>query len=685
MNWFISSSVLILVIIIMRHIFRRKISLRLQYALWLLVAVRLLVPISFGSSMLSIENISDKVSGVQEISNRLDYADTEDVHQEQKGTLNNSSQIEYNTQQKPEKDKAEMLLSLEEQKIYPVIHQNKSQIDIKKIGTTIWLCGMIFMGAVFSVVNLSFLHSVKSTRERVIVENISLPVFVSKMVETPCLFGLFRPTIYVTESVAEQPVLLRHALSHEMMHYKHGDLWWSIVRIACLVIHWFNPLVWWAAVLSKQDGELACDESTIRHLGENERAEYGRTLIRLTCEKPKKLLVASTTMVTDKKNIKERILLIAHKPKVRIYTLILVGLVVAVSVRCAFTNAMEREEREAIDLTEESSQESEEIVDAYEEINDEQGERKEEEELTFSIQEYYITNIGNPCNLYYIDQDKVLWACGGNQHGQLGQGTSDYDFHEEMIKIAENVVHVHTSFNDFVVYLTEDHKLYGMGKANYGQLLGYEELTAHMIYNSDLFTVNSPKLLMENVAYAVCGKDDVVCMLTDGSVWTWGTIWYWGDAWYENEHGYCFDSAPRKLLENAVYITGGWENHSALLTDGSVWTWGYNYEGNCGAKDVIYLSEPVKVAEDAVMVWTESMEKQETCLDISEYPEINPPTLTNTVLLKRDGTYWACGRGLGQEKILSAYWERIDNVKMVCSDEFWQIDEDTYREMIKDL
>ena len=57
----ISASVLILVIIALRYILGRKISLRIRYALWLLVALRLLIPIEFGTSSLSLQNFNREV------------------------------------------------------------------------------------------------------------------------------------------------------------------------------------------------------------------------------------------------------------------------------------------------------------------------------------------------------------------------------------------------------------------------------------------------------------------------------------------------------------------------------------------------------------------------------------------------------------------------------------------------
>lgn len=76
-------------------------------------------------------------------------------------------------------------------------------------------------------------------------------------------------------------------------------------------------------------------------------------------------------------------------------------------------------------------------------IKEEQEEEKEEKlNLTINIEEHYITNTGDPSNLYCIGEDNVLWGSGRNNSGQLGQGTQDYMLREEMVKIADDVVHV---------------------------------------------------------------------------------------------------------------------------------------------------------------------------------------------------------------------------------------------------
>ena len=66
----------------------------------------------------------------------------------------------------------------------------------------------------------------------------------------------------------------RHVLAHELTHYRHGDHLWSLLRCVAVTLHWYNPLVWLAAALSRRDAELACDEGTLHRLGEEERTAY---------------------------------------------------------------------------------------------------------------------------------------------------------------------------------------------------------------------------------------------------------------------------------------------------------------------------------------------------------------------------------------------------------------------------
>lgn len=285
--------------------------------------------------------------------------------------------------------------------------------------------------------------------------------------------------------------------------------------------------------------------------------------------------------------------------------------------------------------------------------------------LSLDIEDYYTINTGDPSNLFYIDENKVLWGCGRNDYGQLGQGTQDFDFHEDMVKIADNVLHVDYSQNGFVIYLTEDHKLYGVGMAaGFGNLEHYEEIDWNLFgANSTHYVQTTPCLLMENVVYARCGRNDVVILTEDASVWIQGLIGYDRTVVY-------YEPEPVKVLEDAVLVTGGFFNHAALLRDGSVWTWGYNYAGSCGVAGESIVAEPTKVADDVVMVWTDSQKINVDCYDIAEFEGIYERAMENTIIQKRDGTYWICGANVGtDEKVIPVYYE-VNNYLLICTHEF---------------
>ena len=181
---------------------------------------------------------------------------------------------------------------------------------------SVWLLGALAMAGWFLAVNLRFRHRAAAGAE-LLAADYPIPVYVSPSVPSPCLVGLLRQRIYVTPAAASHPVRLRHVLAHELTHRRHGDTWWSLVRAVCLCLYWFDPLVWWAAVLSRQDCELACDEGAIRHLGEDQRLAYGRTLVDLVAAGPSPagLLQTATTMHASRGGLKERVALIVKQPR----------------------------------------------------------------------------------------------------------------------------------------------------------------------------------------------------------------------------------------------------------------------------------------------------------------------------------------------------------------------------------
>ena len=284
-----------------------------------------------------------------------------------------------------------------------------------------------------------------------------------------------------------------------------------------------------------------------------------------------------------------------------------------------------------------------------------------------TIEDYYMKSCGDQFNLYTIDEDGVLWGSGHNEYAQIGVGYADEEFHEKKSKIAEHVVHVDYSQKDFVVYLTEEGKLYGLGNDSTYMLLQHTEMPVEDLAYPTKRYVTSPALLLEDVSYARCGRDDVVALKKDGTVWTWGMIWNYQST------GYCI-TMPQQILTDVKMITGGWFNHAALKKDGTLWTWGYNFSGNCGTDKAAMIETPVQVAEDVQRVWTGLLNYSAKEDDITDMEEFGNDYVDNTIIEKTDGTFYACGMGVGDKSVVLPQYYEVSELDTVCSSEFLPLD-----------
>ena len=318
----VSSTVLILALAALRLLLRGRISPRLQYALWLLVALRLLLPGTLMKSPVSVMNaVPDVSAAVQQLSAPADRrapAKAEEAAPVQTAAADTGTQPET------------------------------VQLPIRTILKIVWLAGAAVLAAVMLAQNLIFLRKLRRARRAVSCPESPLPVWLVAGLPSPCLVGLFRPEIYLTPEAAADPEVCRFVLRHELSHLRTGDPFWSLLRLGCLCLYWFDPFVWLAASLSRRDCELACDAHVLRDLDGQSRAAYGRALLGLIRPETARgqLLSGATTMQLGKKSLTERIKLIAKKPKMAAYTLIFVLLLSLALAACTFTGAPAQQKAE---------------------------------------------------------------------------------------------------------------------------------------------------------------------------------------------------------------------------------------------------------------------------------------------------------------------------------------------------
>ena len=312
-EWILTSSLLIVIVLAVRALFRGRMGLRLRYALWLLVLLRLLVPGTVFQTGLSVLNYVP-----------LPQTAAAQAQPSQSGGS-------------PSAPEAEPMPVRPEGEAEP--RPSGGAADWRGVLTAVWLGGAGVLAAALLACNLRFYLRLRRMRRTHPIPGIAVPVYVARGLPSPCLYGFPRPAVYLTPAAAGEPELLGHVLRHELTHRRHGDHIWAVLRAAALALHWYNPLVWLAAVLSRRDGELACDEGALQGADDRERAAYGRTLIRLVTARPSvgELLCCATTMTAGTSSLKERIAMIARKPRTLAAVLAAVVLLAGLAVGCTFT------------------------------------------------------------------------------------------------------------------------------------------------------------------------------------------------------------------------------------------------------------------------------------------------------------------------------------------------------------
>ena len=142
----------------------------------------------------------------------------------------------------------------------------------------IWLLGMVGMlgYALFTTLRLRRRVSTAVRLEQGVKQ--------SEYVKTPFVLGLIHPTIYLPFHMESADAV--HVLAHERAHIRRGDPWWKALGFVLLAVYWFHPLMWVAYFFLCRDIEAACDETVIRGFSREERQGYAEALLRLSVAVP---------------------------------------------------------------------------------------------------------------------------------------------------------------------------------------------------------------------------------------------------------------------------------------------------------------------------------------------------------------------------------------------------------------
>lgn len=257
----LSAAAVIAVIIFMRQVMFKRIPKRVLSALWLIAAVKLLLPT--GGIAVTAADASD--TAVTETA----YSDVLTVQAEQTAQTVQSVPIIPNTA-------VNVALSV------PVSE------DVLFAARCIWLFGAVFIGALFAICHIksrrTFSCAIPACYDIAPLKNDfgvvrRVRLLVSDRTDTPLTYGVFAPVIILPKSMELHGDSVRNVLCHELAHIKRLDALFKTVIALCAAVHWFNPLAWVMFVLANRDIELACDETALR-CGRASPEDYAMALIR---------------------------------------------------------------------------------------------------------------------------------------------------------------------------------------------------------------------------------------------------------------------------------------------------------------------------------------------------------------------------------------------------------------------
>lgn len=310
LNMSISASVLVLVVLLLRLLFR-KAPKWVAVLLWGLVAVRLFCPFAVESPF----SLMPKAEWV-----------TEDTSYSDENTYFDSVAPEHLTSDPNFADNVNV-------HYYPLephieIHRG---VNLVFVLNCVWLAGIAVMLVYMIVSYICVYRRIRGAK------HFRGNIYTSESVSSPFVLGIIRPRIYLPENM--DAVSMSYVIAHEEAHLRRLDHLWKPFGFLLLAVHWFNPLIWIGYILLCRDIEMACDERVVRSMNEEERADYSEAL--LECSVNRKI-ISACPLAFGEIGAKARIKTVLNYKKPAFWIVVLAVIASVTAAVCFLTNPMNK-------------------------------------------------------------------------------------------------------------------------------------------------------------------------------------------------------------------------------------------------------------------------------------------------------------------------------------------------------
>ena len=276
----VSGTALAAALALLRRILKEKLPKAVFYYLWLLVLLRLIVPVALPvpGLELAMESPKMEVTAPPTVENRPSDVVQIPVQVNPPATQTAPSVIitDGNGQTQAEPPQTPWY--------------EDAWTFLCEHFAPIWLIGAALHFLWFAVSYFRFCRSLKQDcaplleHEQALLDNLRGEVRVaacrSPLARTPMLLGLIRPRIVLPDAAITTREL-ECILRHELTHLGRRDLWYKWFTVAVTSVHWFNPLMPWLRKEISRACELSCDEGVIRVMDDEHKRLYGETLLAL--------------------------------------------------------------------------------------------------------------------------------------------------------------------------------------------------------------------------------------------------------------------------------------------------------------------------------------------------------------------------------------------------------------------
>ncbi len=311
-------SVLFALMLIARRLLAKRISAVMQYTLWALVIVKLVMPFGFESSFslfsdFKTAEVSAAAADTQDIADILAELSDEGIHPlssfEAQASGTQAQQAQTQSAAGSEAASAPAVISV-------------PSLTWTEWAAIAWAAGAFVAGGAIALAALRLRRKVRRNmaepsarvldileeckREMGIRRNVCAAI--QPMLGVPMIMGLLCPVLLLPENIDRQSdKQLRHICLHELTHIKYGDTAVIVMLNTLCVVYWFNPLVWLCFAIIRKDMEAACDARVLRHIGTVARQDYIGTVLHFAGRESNAQLQAVMGMADGRTSMEQRI------------------------------------------------------------------------------------------------------------------------------------------------------------------------------------------------------------------------------------------------------------------------------------------------------------------------------------------------------------------------------------------